>query len=90
MGPEERLKLSYPRYEGGVLVAVRLRHKTLDDGMGVEPTNIGFADRSLADWVSAIIWCGERDSNPCHRVGNAISWPLDDPSTSYFGAGTQI
>jgi hypothetical protein len=27
------------------------------------------------------IWCGVRDSNPCPKIGNLRSWPLDEPST---------
>lgn len=27
------------------------------------------------------LWCGVRDSNPCPKIGNLRSWPLDEPST---------
>lgn len=72
LGLEERLELSLAHYGCAFLAIERLQHKTW---MTEWESNPPLAVLQTAPWPIGFppSWCGERDSNPCHRVGNAIS-----------------
>ena len=72
-------------HQGTNLALCLLSYAGLEVGEGVEPPSDALQASTWPLGQPTETWCGERDSNPCHRVGNAISWPLDDPSTK-FGA----